>query len=177
MNSGTRKGKPGATGNNFKEDKMPIGDVKYNRSNGDYPTAKPGTYKAILQDVKEGLKDEYNAEEGQYECLTFRYVLQTVEGEVSVFRDCRMSLHERSNLYKDLSAIAGEKLSEVVESDATVTEFLNGQIGKTFLVTVEEKVSKASRKYNKFISVAQPPVEVSPEGQVAFDGGQDDIPF
>ena len=154
--------------------KMPIGQVKYNRTESDrFPTLPDGTYEAILEEAEEGICKGFEGED--FLAIKFRYHLIGKDNDARVFRDCRVSLNEKSNLYKDLKSLVGaKKLQEVIDSDEDVTELINSLIGKKFLVNTELTTSKAGNEYNKFISVSSLPAGKAQE-QTSYD--DDDIPF
>lgn len=141
-----------------------------------------GTYEAELVDVFDEQKADYENPDIKHDVVTFKYKIESDEGDAIVYRSCKRFLSLKSNLRKDLKALGGQAFEAISEDDDRVKDFINNLVGKKCLLTVEIAVGKTSgNRYNKFISVSQmvkrPAVKKPQEPISQIADIDDDIPF
>lgn len=150
-------------------------NMTFSRSAGGEKIAlESGTYEAHLFEVANGVMRAFQSEE-TIPCIKFRFDIHTDDGTAYVWKDVAPSINERSNLSKMFKGMTGQAFSPDLP-DTEIIKLLEGLVGKSFLVTIEQKQSKASGAlYNKFVAVSRRAPQKLPAAAVTHN--DDDIPF
>lgn len=96
---------------------------------------EPGVYEATLRKIYERQKKEFRTDD-VYDAISFDYEI-SVDGEdpITLTRDNRNTLGPKSNLLKDIKAMAGERATdEVLASDESFNALLETLVRKRYLI-------------------------------------------
>lgn len=159
-----------------------IDDVEF--SSNKRPVVAKGIYKAVLRECPIIERDEefYDKETHQYKKTGRRervfgpkFVIQSEEGEVFIYRNWRPILSDRSNLSKDLSAMAPAEFMLVEDSHEKCKELIKSLIGKPFRLKVDVVKTKAGTERNSFVAISPYVETIADVAQKAKE--EDDLPF
>lgn len=130
------------------------------------PDAVPaGTYQATLFDVRDC---EITFQDVTKDGLEFRYVVNHDGSEHELRKRVSKTVSERGNLYKDLKAMLGSKLTpEVLKSDESLAAAIKGLINQSFIVVCDLN----DKGFNRIVSVAAAPFGLSQESAPRAGGG------
>lgn len=141
---------------------------------------EPGVYQVTLKKVSERQRKIYQSEEME-DVITFEYLADTDQGEVTLYRDVRPVISPKSNLVLDLRAMVGERANDsILADDKEFNDLLQSLVGRPFMVQTDQtesgntKVVKVMAPPKTKVTAVKKVVQAEDETPPPSD---DDIPF